>query len=74
MEEKSLERVESADSNRAPAPSDSRVHDIDLIRGLDQADDLPAMRDLLWDIGVAVAGFATLAVAANILVLVTQCV
>lgn len=73
MREKSLGRVESADSNRGPAPSDSRVHDIDVIGG-DQAEDLPTMRDLLWDIGVALAAFATLAIAANIFVLVTQSV
>lgn len=70
MWNKFLRRVESRDRVVVTAQDESLIRETSL--GADPAEDLPTMRDVLWDIGVAVAGFATLAVAANIFVLVTQ--
>jgi len=72
MRDKFLKRVESSNSTLVTARNDSALRETDLIRDADPAEDLPTMRDVLWDIGVAVAAFAVLAIAANVFVLVTQ--
>ena len=72
MRDKFLKRVESSNSTLVTAPNDSALRETDLIRDADPAEDLPTMRDVLWDIGVAVAAFAVLAIVTNVFVLVTQ--
>jgi hypothetical protein len=69
MQDKFLRHAESHDAAFATAQDDSLLGETGLADGL--AEDLPTMCDVLWDIGVALAAFAALAVAANIFVLVT---